>query len=151
MISFKKGSILNSVENIAKEVSLIMPQVHRVIWADYLQKIDLPPTQVLTIIMLNDYGSCNLKQLGELLSAAAPTITGIVDRLEKNDYVQRVPDKNDRRSINIHLTSKGSSFAKKMRSLIQKRWEFALERIEKADSENFLRILKKISGAINEK
>lgn len=44
------------------------------------------------------------------ISTAA--VTGILDRLESEGLVQRLPSPEDRRSFNLYLTDKGTRFCK---------------------------------------
>jgi len=80
---------------------------------------------------------------------SAPTVTGIVDRLEKGGYARRVPNKEDRRVINIELTDNGLKFEKQIRTHIQKKWAQMLSKLSKADCENYLKVLKKIQNQLH--
>jgi len=48
-----------------------------------------------------------LGDLAEMLEVAPRTITGLIDNLERDGWVQRLPDPTDRRSIQAQLTKKG--------------------------------------------
>jgi len=73
-----------------------------------------------------------------------PTVTGIVDRLEKSGYVKRVPDEKDRRVTNIIITNKGKTMAKTFLNNVTKKWELLLGHLPKKDQESWLRIFKNI-------
>jgi DNA-binding MarR family transcriptional regulator len=45
-------------------------------------------------------------ELGERVALDGSTITGILDRMEKNGYVERRPNAEDRRSAQVYLTEK---------------------------------------------
>lgn len=45
-------------------------------------------------------------ELAEKTSQDRPTITGLLDRLEKDDWVERITDARDRRSLRIYLGSR---------------------------------------------
>lgn len=47
-------------------------------------------------------------ELMDLLSLNSSTVTGIVNRLEKNDLVKRLPKSGDKRVTYIGITTKGS-------------------------------------------
>ncbi len=47
--------------------------------------------------------------LGERLLLDSATITGIIDRLEQNEFIERRVDPNDRRNKLVFLTGKGRS------------------------------------------
>ena len=45
-------------------------------------------------------------ELGERVSLDSSTLTGIIDRMERNGYVERRPNPDDRRSVLVFLTTK---------------------------------------------
>ena len=45
--------------------------------------------------------------LAKELGVKPPTMTGILDTLEKNDFIQRTPSKEDRRVIQVTLSKNG--------------------------------------------
>ena len=47
--------------------------------------------------------------LGDRLQLDSATITGIIDRLEQNGFIERRADPNDRRNKLVYLTEKGRS------------------------------------------
>jgi len=48
----------------------------------------------------------SIGKLGERVSLDTSTLTGIIDRMERNDYVERKPNPEDRRSVLVFLTPK---------------------------------------------
>ena len=56
---------------------------------------------------LGKYGSMPMTRLSEHMLVAPANITGLVDRLEKNGYVERRKQSQDRRLFMIELTRKG--------------------------------------------
>ena len=70
----------------------------------------------LTIMLLysdneNDWTAIRLaKELG----VKPPTMTGILDTLEKNDFIERTPSKEDRRVIQVTLSKNGIKQIKKI-------------------------------------
>lgn len=55
-------------------------------------------------------GPLNQKALGEKLLKSGGNITLVIDNLEKNGWVERHQDPEDRRSMLIHLTPEGKKF-----------------------------------------
>jgi len=45
-------------------------------------------------------------QLAAKTALDRPTATGLLDRLERDGWIERQPDSNDRRALRIHLSSK---------------------------------------------
>jgi DNA-binding MarR family transcriptional regulator len=52
-------------------------------------------------------GACPLGDLAEGLDSTPRNITGLVDHLERDGLVERVPDPSDRRSVKAQLTEAG--------------------------------------------
>jgi DNA-binding MarR family transcriptional regulator len=52
-------------------------------------------------------GDCPLGDLAESLDSTPRNITGLVDHLEEDGLVERVPDQTDRRSVRARLTPAG--------------------------------------------
>jgi DNA-binding MarR family transcriptional regulator len=54
-------------------------------------------------------GDCPMNDLAEDLDSTPRNITGLVDHLERDGLVERVPDADDRRSVRARLTPKGQA------------------------------------------
>src|SRR5215469_9523006 len=70
----------------------------------------------IILILLNRNPNDNLSpsELAEMSSVTRATITGLLDGLESDGLVKRVPTTSDRRSHSILLTSKGKRFMNRM-------------------------------------
>ncbi|MEV0199068.1 MarR family transcriptional regulator [Nonomuraea sp. NPDC050691] len=64
--------------------------------------------QLLCVLMAQSYG---MSELGAVLGLAKSSLTGLVDRTERNGLVQRNPDPQDSRAVRIALTRKGAKVA----------------------------------------
>lgn len=66
--------------------------------------------QLLCVLMTQPYG---MGELGAVLGLAKSSLTGLVDRSERNGLVKRIPDPRDTRAVRVALTPGGSALAKK--------------------------------------
>ncbi|MEM7509366.1 MAG: MarR family transcriptional regulator [Bacteroidota bacterium] len=57
--------------------------------------------------LLEDEGDKKMKDIGERVRVKLSNLTNIIDRLEQQKLVKRVNSKTDRRSIYVHISSKG--------------------------------------------
>jgi DNA-binding MarR family transcriptional regulator len=64
--------------------------------------------QLLCVLMAHPYG---MGDLGAVLGLAKSSLTGLVDRSERNGLVRRVPDPDDTRAVRVSLTPRGSRVA----------------------------------------
>jgi MarR family transcriptional regulator, organic hydroperoxide resistance regulator len=63
-----------------------------------------PQFMVFSALWMGD--GITIGDLGQRVSLDGSTVTGILDRMEKNDYVERRPNAEDRRSALVFLTEK---------------------------------------------
>lgn len=71
---------------------------------------DLTGPQIHVVVVLALAGApMPMAELAHRIAASAPTMTGIVDRLERQGLVARLRDDQDRRVVHIALTEAGQS------------------------------------------
>jgi DNA-binding MarR family transcriptional regulator len=73
----------------------------------YLNEIGITYTQYLVLLVLWEQQSCNIKKIAEILKLDSPTITPIVQKLEKMNLVNRVRNEADERVVTVLLTKDG--------------------------------------------
>lgn len=135
-----------STKQIAEEVATLMPMIARRVLLGFFQSVKITQTQIFTIMTLSEESPVRLSQLSRKLGIAAPTATGIVDRLEKSGYVRRIPDAKDRRVVNVDLTAKGRYIAKRMKTTLIIKWKGLLGKLTRSDQNKYAGILRKIQG-----
>ncbi|MFI0454379.1 MarR family winged helix-turn-helix transcriptional regulator [Actinomadura sp. 6N118] len=64
--------------------------------------------QLLCVLMARPHG---MSELGTMLKLAKSSLTGLVDRTERNGLVQREPDPQDTRAVRVALTAQGERTA----------------------------------------
>lgn len=78
-----------------------------------LDKLDLTYTQYITMMVLWEYGSINVKKLGDMLFLDSGTLTPVLKKLESKDYIVRNRDGKDERNVIISITKKGKDLKEK--------------------------------------
>ena len=76
--------------------------------------------------MLEGVGDLSLSELSERIRAQNSTVTGIIDRMEREGLVVRARSSEDRRVVNIRLTDKGARIAREHRR--SSRWRCSATR-----------------------
>jgi DNA-binding MarR family transcriptional regulator len=66
--------------------------------------------QLLCVLMAQPYG---MGELGAMLGLAKSSLTGLVDRTERNGLVRREPVAGDSRAVRVALTTRGARLADK--------------------------------------
>jgi DNA-binding MarR family transcriptional regulator len=103
--------------------------------------IEVTPIQVMLLFFLQKNDGSSLTQISQGLMLENPTITGLIDRLEKSGYVKRSDHPNDRRVYLVNITEKGNRVAKKALPIIKKLNEQIKEGYSKEEIENFKKVL----------
>ena len=73
----------------------------------YLDELDLTYTQYITMMVLWENESMNVKELGSKLYLDSGTLTPLLKKLESKGYISRCRCKEDERNLIIEITEKG--------------------------------------------
>ncbi len=73
---------------------------------------DLTPqqAQLLCVLAQEEHG-VGMSELGKMLNLEKSSVTGLVDRVQRRELVERVADSCDRRALKIKLTAEGLRLA----------------------------------------
>ena len=108
--------------------------------------VEVTPIQVMLLFFLQKNDGSSLTQISQGLMLENPTVTGLIDRLEKSGYVKRSDHPDDRRVYLIYLTEKGNKVANKALPIIKKLNEEIKKGYSKEEIEGFKKVLV---GAFN--
>ncbi len=86
----------------------------RRITKEFARRANLTGPQLTVIKMLEQIGDLSLTELSEKIRAQNSTVTGIIDRMEREDLVVRERSVEDRRVVHIRLTPKGAQLAREI-------------------------------------
>jgi DNA-binding MarR family transcriptional regulator len=109
----------------------LMARLHRTLRRNYdrqLKCFGLTPCQFEVLMTLWSEDGIVLGELRRRVSRDGPTITGVVDRMEKKLLVKRTRDPHDRRVVKVHLTSKGEN----MKADLSRTKKLIMEKITKS-------------------
>ena len=135
---------MNQVDQIANEISIIVPKLIRTMRTGLPATAEVSPAQLVMLLAISEKGVCRATDLTKEIKVSAPTITGLIDRLMREKYLIRIPDINDRRAINIKLTPKGQSLVNEFLFHIRSRWKSILVHLKPEERLSFLSSLKRI-------
>ena len=109
-----------------------------------IETAGLTAAQSGALLYLMKNNGCLLKELSQGLMLDNSAITGMVDRLEKKNLVQRRNSGSDRRAINIYLTDAGNKAATKALPIV-KEYNIAIKKGFSSDETDiFRRVLESI-------
>ena len=90
------------------------------LYKPYLKKYNLTYTQYITLLVLWENDNINLSELGNKLMLDSGTLTPLLKKLEKSNYIKKIRDCNDERSIKLVLTKEGANLKNKFINLPEK-------------------------------
>ncbi|MBQ9765955.1 MAG: MarR family transcriptional regulator [Lachnospiraceae bacterium] len=79
----------------------------------YLDELDLTYTQYITLMVLWDKKSMNVKELGSFLFLDSGTLTPVLKKLEAKGYVKRTRSTEDERNLIVEITVAGEELKDK--------------------------------------
>lgn len=90
--------------------------------------------------------SLRLTDLGESLLVRPPSVTGVVDRLERMGFVSRSGSPSDHRSKLVSLTAQGNGLVRRVLEQHPARVQEALAGLSEAEQIEFGRLLERLSA-----
>lgn len=105
---------------------------------------DVTVDQWLVLKRLSENDVLSQTALAPLVFKDQPTLTRIIDILCKKGYVERIPNPDDRRSIQLLLTETGLQKVEELKPKVTLIREKAWENLDQDDFEEFKRILNTI-------
>lgn len=142
LMMFEEGE--SSVEEVNKVVAIV--QLMKKVTANikheigcHFKEMNLTGPQGMLIGTLFHHGEMKVSDLSEKLGLSNSTVSGILDRLEKQGQVERMRSKEDRRVVYVNITEDFKEQSKKQFAEINKMIE---QMINKATPEELDKILE---------
>jgi len=142
---------IGTVNRYVDELSMLIPEFIskiRVHEAERLNSYGITPSQYFTLFLLQDEGPCMLKNLGEKLNIAMPTVSGIVLRLDRDGMVEKTASSNDRRVVLVGITRKGQRLLEDIRRNRMEQLSKRLQEFPPEEIEIFFKVLQRIVGLL---
>lgn len=127
--------LVADIEKSLRYIATLVKQKGREILSNYT----ITPPQFVALQWLLEGGDMTIGELSTKMYLACSTTTDLVDRMEKNELVQRVKDPNDRRVVRIHLLDEGERI---IAEVVKKRQDY-LQNILKNYSKDEIFMLEK--------
>lgn len=86
----------------------------------FLDEIDLTYTQYITMLVMWEYKSLSVKELGEFLYLDSGTLTPLLKKLEQKELITRQRNEADERVLDVTITAEGEALKKKAVKIPQK-------------------------------
>jgi DNA-binding MarR family transcriptional regulator len=126
-----------------KEIQLIelFHQISRKIGktlAPVFRKQDLSHTEIVALFVMNKRQTSRVTELASIIGVPASTLTGILDRLVAQGYLEREPDPDDRRSLILKAQPKLKTFIRGLMAPMEDRLKEVFQAMPEARLERLI-------------
>jgi DNA-binding MarR family transcriptional regulator len=141
--------IKSDVDQVLETIIYLYTESRR-ITKELARRADLTGPQLTVVKILEQIGDLSLSELSERIRAQNSTVTGIIDRMEREGLVVRERSKEDRRVVYIRLTAKGRKLAEEIPVEPMEIFRNALECLSASETRELLKILGKVARHVRE-
>ncbi|HIK19246.1 MAG TPA: MarR family transcriptional regulator [Leptolyngbyaceae cyanobacterium M33_DOE_097] len=115
----------------------------------HLRPLELTPAQFDVVATLGNTNGLSMGELGEKTLITKGTLTGVIDRLEKKQIVQREVPPGDRRSVIVRLTPAGEALFEEIFPAHINYLKERFERLEPSELELLRVLLSRLRQALD--
>lgn len=113
-------------------------------WAAKVSRYNVTAVQAMVLNFLFSSGQITSSELGKRAMLDSATLTGILDRLESTNFLERKQHPDDRRAILICLTEKGKKTAESLRLVLQDANREFLHNLDEHEQEGLRSMLTRL-------
>lgn len=114
--------------------------------ASFFMDVDLTMAQFRALVAIRRWGRHSGRDLARRLHVTPGSLVPLIDRLEEQGYVRRVPDLIDRRTTWLELTPKADRLFERMRGLGAARLGRAIAKLVPRDRAELIRLLNEVAA-----
>ena len=98
---------------------------------------------------LRSYAPCRISEIVRVFGMKHSTMTSTLDRLEKEQLIERVPNPDDRRSFLVRLTRQGRTTANRVQKLVEEIEAEIDKRVSGKELSGFQGVMRAIEETTN--
>jgi MarR family transcriptional regulator, organic hydroperoxide resistance regulator len=152
-VNKRRNKIVDTVNKKA-EVARLFAELGKLLKQNMRKSVEdsgLTMPQTMVIGTLIKYGEMKITELSNKVNLSNSTISGIVDRLEKQQLVVRVRSEEDRRTVYVKVTEKVEEFHEGIHRKIEESFEELLSTGTSEDMDKIIEGLNTLKRIIRER
>lgn len=114
-----------------------------------LEKFNITTEQWTVLFNLSNQNKISQKSLAKITNKDQPTLTRILDILERKNLIERHPSKEDRRSFLLHITENGLILKENILPFIENLFRGILKGVSPEDLNIYICVLLQINKNID--
>jgi DNA-binding MarR family transcriptional regulator len=102
---------MRALDNLYRNLSILSHVLHRIIVPESLRNAGygaLSKQQYELLRYIQDHPAVHPGKLAKAFDISAPTVSAMLQRLEQKELIEKTPNPNDQRAVNIRITTSGS-------------------------------------------
>ncbi len=140
MKEFAVCGYVKEIEWLLRSVNMIVRKRGR----DILSAFGITPPQYNALYILNRDGSLTMGELCQKMYLAFSTMTDLINRMERNGYIERIRDEKDRRVVRLRVTERGQRVIHEVLSARLRYLSLVLDRVSAEDKARLITSLKQL-------
>ena len=128
------------------QVNRVARKMTRII-QELLTPYRLTTTQFFLLTALYEEDGILISTLARKVALDRATLTGLLDRMERDDLIERRPDAGDRRAIRIYLTQKSQGLRQELTDLYHRNNNVFLSLLTQEEKNLFETAVAKLEAA----
>ena len=112
--------------------------------------LKLSKTELFALLYLTRKEQTTMSELADTIGVPLSTATGLVDRLVRKSYVQRVRSEEDRRIVMLALTEKGERLVDEFKDIMSRYMSRIMEGLTKEEQQQLMAIALKVFRNLQE-
>lgn len=144
-----KANTNGAIDDIAENMLRVGLLLRKKLLKFDCETLDISPPHFFILVALNESGALPVSVIGRSAAISKPEMTRFTDKLGALGLVERKPDAEDRRVINLALTKKGKQVLAEVRKLIRDNIKARLSSLEPGELEKLAVSLKSLVGIVS--
>lgn len=109
------------------------------------REFDMNRSSAGVLFLLYQRKTMSQKALAEQLNVTAPSITSLIQKMEKTGYITRRPDDQDQRVMRLSLTEKGKSCIQSVKDVAERMEKIIFEGMSVEERLLFRRLMLQVN------
>lgn len=116
--------------------------------SEALATMDMTPAQAAILVQIGRFGTATASDLARASRYDMGATSRLIQRFVGLGWVERLPDKHDRRACRVSLTPLGRDAASRVRDLLAMHWNAKLAEWNREDCVALISLLRKLEKAL---
>lgn len=115
--------------------------LYKRLMSKHLEQMNITHAQLMVLRVIDNEPGITAKEILMQMDTDKATLSGVISRLERDNYIYRVQNEKDGRVRNIYVSEGSEQLCKDVSVIEQGCMQDLVAGVTKEDTENFLRVL----------